>query len=114
VTDFKVIFTGILPNVTEVRLYDETITKVTDDHLEIPIGLPCIDTAMTKAICNPTHVEGSYGNSVVYVDAETTNVSGDPFRVPVKIVSGTSGRVKSFYFASSNSTGKIIWSRGDE
>jgi hypothetical protein len=110
---FKVIKTGILSQLTEVRFYDETVDHVKAEHPEIPIELPCVSTAVENAIVNPTHVESSYSNSYIYVDGGTTNASGDPLRVPVKGVSGNSGRVKTVYFASGNTTPNIIWKRGD-
>jgi hypothetical protein len=104
----------VLSGFVEIRLYDETIEHVIDEHPEVPIELPSIQEAVTKAVTAPTHVEGSYNNSVVFVDANTTNRSGDPLRVPVKHVRGTSGRIKSVYFASTSGERNIIWRRGDE
>lgn len=105
--------TNVIPQVSVVRLYEETITKVKTGHPEVPITLPSMEDAVENAVKNPTHVEKSYSNSYVYVDANSTNVSGDPMRVPVKVVSGTSARVKSIYFASTNSTDNVIWRRSD-
>jgi hypothetical protein len=111
VTDYKVISTSILPVLTEVRLYDETIKHVEEEH-QIPAKLPCIQTAMENAISNPTQIERSYGNSFVYMDAATTNASGDPLRIPVKHVEGTSGRIKTFYFADPPTGADVIYRRG--
>jgi hypothetical protein len=96
---YKVISTSVFSGLTLVRLYDETIEKVEIEHSEIPVRLRCIQAAVENAIIEPTHIERSYGHSYVYTDATTTNASGDPLRVPIKVVEGTSGRVKTFYFA---------------
>lgn len=112
-TDIKVIETGVLDTLTTVHLYDETIVKVATKHPEVPAELPCMVTAVETAISSPTHVEASHSNSFVFVDAGTTNKSGDPLRVPVKVVDGTSGRVKSFYFATPEGEREIIWRRND-
>ena len=112
-TDYYVIFTNILPDVAEVRFYEETVDHVIAEHPEVPIELPSIRTAVGSAITNPTHIESSYNNSLVFVDANTTNASGDPLRVPVKQVSGNSARVKTVYFASSTGEPNIIWRRED-
>jgi hypothetical protein len=115
VTDrnYKLIKTTIIPAVTEVRFYTDTVEKIKEGHPEVPIELPSIMDAAEKAIVAPTHIETSYGNSYVYVDAESTNVSGDPLRVPVKMVTGSSARVKSVYFASTESEHNVIWRRSD-
>jgi hypothetical protein len=97
--DYPSIKTDVLPELTEVRVYSETIEHIKDHHPEIPIELPSFDDALNQTIANPTHVEAGHTGSVVFVDTETTNKSGDPFRVPVKAVSGTSGRVQTAYFA---------------
>lgn len=113
-SDYKVIKTNVIPRFTEVRLYDETVEHVREGHPEVPLELPCVQTAVENAISNPTHVENSHANSVVFVDAHTTNRSGDPLRVPVKgIADTTSGRVKSVYFASTSSLVDPIWRRKD-
>jgi len=114
VSDYKTIRTSVLPQITEVRLYNETVEKVRRGHPEIPVELPCIQTAVESAIVNPTHVERSYVNSFVYTDAGTTNAEGDPLRVPVKNITETSARVKSFYFASPPTEADVVYRRGDE
>ncbi len=112
-TGFIIIKTDTISSVTEVHLYDETLDHIKEEHPEIPVGLPCVTGAIASAISDPTHVETSYSNSYVYVDGNTTNATGDPLRVPVKVVGETSARVRTAYFASSESSEKIIW-RKDE
>jgi hypothetical protein len=108
---FKLITTNVLGTLTEVRIYSETVAHIQEEHPEVPILLPSIETAVTKTLQNPTHIEGSYGNSVVFVDSETTNSSGDPLRVPVKIINGTSGRLRTVYFATPSGPKNVIWRR---
>lgn len=110
--DYKTIKTDVFSNVTEVRLYDETIEHIKEEHKELPIDLPCVQEALTSAIKSPTSIEESYNDSYVYVDAETTNASGDPLRVPVKrIDGGKSARVKTAFFASTDDDAPVVWSR---
>jgi hypothetical protein len=108
--EFTLIKTAVFSGVTEVRFYDETIAHI-QEHEEIPILLPSLFGSIERVIANPTHVETSYGNSYVFVDTETTNASGDPLRIPVKIIEGTSGRLRSVYFASAGGVPNIVWRR---
>jgi hypothetical protein len=107
---FVTMKTTAIPAVTEVRLYAETEQHIREEHPEVPIDLPSVHGAIQKAVEAPTHVEESYANSYVYVDATSTNASGDPLRVPVKVVgTSTSARIKTVYFASTPSSANVIW-----
>jgi hypothetical protein len=107
---FVVMKTTAIPAVTEVRFYADTEQHIRDEHPEVPIDLPSIHGAVRKAIEAPSHIEKSYANSYIYVDKTSTNVSGDPLRVPVKVVgTGTSARVKTAYFASDPSSANVVW-----
>lgn len=106
---YKLIYTNIIRDIKVVRLYDETIRHIMDQHPEIPLELPSIVAAIESAIAKPTHIEMSHSNSFVFVDQTSTNRSGDPLRIPVKKVDGASGRVKTAYFASPGATVNIIW-----
>jgi hypothetical protein len=97
--------------VRTVRLYEETIVYIIEGNPEVPFGLPSFTHAISGAITLPTHVEKSYGSSYVFVDSESTNASGDPLRVPVKLVEGTSGRVTTAFFATTRGPREIIWRR---
>jgi hypothetical protein len=113
-TEFRVFKTRILPQISEVRLYDETLDHVVESHPEVPALLPSLIEAVAATLANPTHVEESHSNSYVFVDKHTTNASGDPFRVPVKWIGGSSGRVKTFYFAETKLPDKkTIWRRDE-
>jgi hypothetical protein len=93
--------TSAVPAVTDVLLYEETVAKVVVGHPEVPIELPSMAEAVKKAIINPTRTQQNRARSVVYIDDATTNAGGDPLIVPCRIVEGTSARVTSIYFASS-------------
>jgi hypothetical protein len=113
-SDFKTIIVTVVPqHVTEVRLYDETIEHVREGHPEIPAEFPCITHAVKETIENPSHIEKSYSNSYVFVNDSSTNHSGDPLRVPIKIVEGTLGRVKTFFFATPDYEPEIVWRKGE-
>lgn len=109
--NFVTIKTTAIPAVTEVRLYAETEQHVREEHPEIPIDLPSVHSAVQKAVEEPTHVEESHADSYVYVDATSTNASGDPLRVPIKLVADTSARVKTAYFAATPAGANVIWRR---
>ena len=98
----------------EIRLYEHTLEHIRQEHPEVPILLPMLQSAVESAVMRPTHVEQSYGNSYVFVDATSTNHSGDPLRVPVKAVTGTSGRVRTAYFASTTSARNVVWRRDND
>jgi len=111
-TDYRVIPTSVI--LTFVRLYDETLIHVADEHKEIgevfPL-LPSAEHAVVTAISSPWVVEQSRPDALVYVDMETTNYAGEPLRIPVKIIEGTLGLVKTFYFASSSSNANVVYRR---
>jgi hypothetical protein len=107
---FVLVKTTAVPAVTEVRFYADTEQHIRDEHPEVPIDLPSIYGAVRKAVEAPSHVEKSYANSYVFVDKTSTNASGDPLRIPVKVVgTSTSARVKTVYFASTPSGANVVW-----
>ena len=104
-----------LPNLTEVRLYDETLEHIAE-HAEFRLQLPSQQTALVEAIANPNRAHDSTsdpGQSVVLV-SESFTYFGDPVHVPVKIVEGTSGRVRTAYFSSGTYGGRLLWSADDD
>lgn len=112
--DYTLVVTAACPLVSEVRLYRETLAHVMREHPEIPVLLPSFAAALEHAIQNPTHIEQSHSNSYVFDDGHTTNRSGDPLRIPVKIIAGTSARVKTAYFAAGGGSPRnIVWRRKD-
>jgi hypothetical protein len=108
---FVLMKTTAIPAVAEVRLYADTEQHIREEHPEVPLDLPSVHGAIKKAVEAPTHVEISYANSYVYVDGTSTNASGDPLRVPVKIVANTSARVKTAYFAATPAGANVVWRR---
>jgi hypothetical protein len=110
--EFLLIKTAVFPAVTDVRFYEETLQHIIEQHPEVPILLPSVNSAVEHGLILPTHIEASYSNSFVFVDAETTNAVGDPLRIPVKIIEGTSARLKTVYFASADQDNQnIVWRR---
>ena len=109
--DFIAVESAIIPEIREIRLYAETVDHVRKHHPEIPASFPTLEFAVLETLRNPTHVEKSYQSSYVFVNTHSMNRSGDPLRVPIKIVAGTSARVKSFYFATPITEPTIIWRR---
>ena len=112
--DYLTIDSTVIDEVSQVRFYEETVDHINEQHPEVKVELPSIFGAVTSTLTNPTHVERSYGTSYVFVDANSTNASGDPLRVPVKVISGTSSVVKTAFFASTTGERDIIWRESDE
>jgi len=108
VSQFKAIPSRVFPAVVEVRIYQDTIEHIRNNHPEIPVELPSFQQAIENAITHPSWIESSRPNTYVFVDKRSSNRSGDPLRVPVKIVSGTSGRVLTAFFASSPSQSVML------
>jgi hypothetical protein len=110
---YIVIATPVFSGVTQVRLYEETVVHITEEHPEVPILLPSIYEAVKQTIVNPTHIEVSAtrANSFVFVDAQTTDAVGGPLRIPVRLVEGTSGRITTAYFAEVTGERDIVWRR---
>lgn len=103
----------VIPEIKFVRFYKDTFLHILENHPEVRIELPSVYGAIGKAIVDPSHVELSYGVSYVFVDFESVNRSGDPLRVPVKLVLPQgSARVRTAYFATVANPA-IIWRRGD-
>ena len=113
---YVTIQTSVIPEVSEVRIYESTIQHVIDHHPEIGrnIHLPVFRAAVHSTLENPTSVEPSHNNSFVFVDENTTDVRGQPLRVPVRVVTGTSARMKTAYFASRSVPIVPIFPRGSD
>ena len=111
--DFQSFQTNIIPAITEVRLYKSTIQHVIEHHEEFLV-LPSIIQAVGDTVVNPTRVAQREKDVFVYTNGNTTNRSGKPLQVPVKIVQGTSARVRSFYYASTTISDTVIWGGSDD
>jgi hypothetical protein len=95
--------------VTDVRFYWETVKKIADGHPEVYIELPSIMSAAIHTLTSPAMVIKSHSNTYVFLDDKTTNASGDPLQVVVRLVAGASGRVTSVYFAKPSSSSEVVW-----
>ncbi|RVG48074.1 hypothetical protein CN162_12560 [Sinorhizobium meliloti] len=107
----RIIRTQVFSTVTDVRLYEETLNHIKEQHPEVPIELPSLMEALSTAIQAPTHVEASHTNSYVFVDSGSTNASGNPLRIPVKVIEGTSGLIKTAFFSDTLKPGTIVYRR---
>lgn len=103
---FRVIKTTAIPNITEVRYYDETIEHIRKQHAEFSSYFPSLDHAICDAIQNPTHVyqanTSPQSSGFRYVSSSTT-YDGNSLVVIVKPIATTSGLVKTAYF-----TGQLL------
>jgi hypothetical protein len=109
---FIEIRTAVIPQIKLILLCESTTEHIVTEHPEM--ALPMLREAVVAAVSTTTtsvHTSRTSSNSVVFVDAGTTNGSGDPLRVPVKIMGQGTGIVRSAYFASSKSHGDVIWRR---
>jgi hypothetical protein len=111
-----VVETSVIPQVRHVRIYESTIQHVIDYHPEIGrnAALPVIQDAVAAAIRDPASVEESYNRSYVFVEENSTDATGNPLRVAVRVVSETSARMKSFYFAEPETEKPVIYRRSDD
>lgn len=100
----------ILSDVQQIVLSQETWDHILKDHGIF--GLPTFQTAIENAVtisATTVHQSRTNPRSVVFVDANSTNIHGEPLRVPVKIVGNSTGFITSAYFAASKSHGDEIW-----
>jgi hypothetical protein len=108
---FRTITSGRIVAVTEVHLYEETWKKIIEGHPEFRLPslyeavVACVESRATDVYISATRPE----DSLVYVDAATTNIHAQPLRVPVRLYAGTtSGWITSAYFATSKTHGTKI------
>lgn len=112
-TDYRVVETSVIPAVSHVRIYDETLTHIAEEHPEFDPFLPSLEHAIIDALANPTSVRASnaaYGGTSYKFTSEDHKRGNNQLVVPVKVVSGTSALVKTAYFADAV-TGDVVWSR---
>lgn len=100
--NFRIITTTAIPDITEVRYYDETIDHIREQHTELKNYFPSLDHAICDAIENPTHVyqtnTSPQSSGFRYTSTRST-YEGNPLIVIVKPIETTSGIVKTAYFA---------------
>lgn len=113
--DFRIIPCNCVPGLVHVRVYAETIQHIFDNHPEISrtfVGTPSFDHALTTTISDPSWVEESYANSVVFVNDSATNWSGQPMRVPVKVLADKqSGYMKTAFFGTTETPDALIYTK---
>ena len=98
---FRIIKTTAIPNITEVRYYDETIEHIREQHAEFSSYFPSLDHAICDAIENPTHVyqasTSPQSSGFRYVSSSST-YGENSLVVIVKPIETTSGLIKTAYF----------------
>jgi len=102
--------TAVIPELHTIQLHESTTEHIRTAHPEL--SYPAMESAVVAAVSTSTtsvHTSRTSANSVVFVDTETTTTSGDPLRVPVKIMGDGIGIIKTAYFASAKSHGDEIW-----
>lgn len=113
--EYRTIISTGWKGLTVVRLYQETMRHIAEEHPELRLQLPSQIDGLIKAIGAPSSVYVSTtdpGRSVVLV-SHKFSYFGDPVHVPVRIVSGTSGRVLTAYFSRGAYAGRLLWSAED-
>jgi hypothetical protein len=104
------------PYLTEVRLYDETMEHIAEQHPEFRLRLPSQRAGLVVGMTNPSRLHASTTDpqrSVVLVSGAFTYF-GDALHVPIRMVQPTSGRVVTAYFSGGTYPGKLLWSVTDE
>jgi hypothetical protein len=114
--DYRTIISKGWHSLTIVRLYEETIGHIAEEHAEFRLQLPSQLEGLMNAIAAPMAVHVSTTDPVrsVVLVSECLTYSSDHVHVPVRIVSGTSGRVLTAYFSSGMYGGRLLWSARDE
>jgi hypothetical protein len=110
--DYKVLTTNAIPQLTEVRFYEETwIGHIIERHTEFVVD-PRGRESIESAVQNPTFVFESTTDprgSVIFM-SDSILIAGNPVLVPVKIITDTtSGRVKTA-IATDDLPVTVIWS----
>ncbi len=111
---YREISSNALPEVTIVRLYASTEQKIETEH-EFGDGLTQAPIDMVvDTISNPTDVYASTGypeGNYIFTSVNNT-YGGNRCIVPVKVIEGTSARVKTALFTECPA-GNLIWSKSD-
>lgn len=113
--EYRTVQVSCVPGLNEVRVYEETLQHVLENHPEISrtfVGAPSFNHAVDVTISDPTFVEKSYANSVVFVNESMTNWDGQPLRVPVKVLSEfQSGYMKTAFFGTTDAPGEFVYKK---
>ena len=112
---YRLVLTRAIPQVTEVRLYDETWEHITEGHPEFAGRLPSLEHAVVNTIAEPTAIHMGRFPFAAFVFTSTNNTKGSgAYRmvVPVTVVAGTSARVSTAMFSREPGTPRV-WTKGD-
>jgi hypothetical protein len=104
--------TAVIPELQTIELYESTTDHIRERHPEL--SYPTMEAAVIAAVSTTTtsvHASRTSKSSVIFVDSQTTNTSGDSLRVPVKIMGDGVGIIRTAYFSSVQSPGEVIWRR---
>lgn len=108
---FILIETTAIPEVSQVRFYEETVPHIVSEHPEFAGELPSVIGAISSTVAEPTavyHSRTTPGRSFVY-SSEGNTRQGAPIYVVVRVVESTSGRVQTAYFSSGGNVGNLAW-----
>ena len=112
---YQIIRTAAISQITVVRYYPETVQHIVEEHPEFAGELPSVMQAISDTVANPTMVyRSNTAASTSFVFCSSQNTFGDlSMYVPVKVVTGTSGVLKTAYFSGSV-RGELIWEASNE
>lgn len=112
---FRSIPIFVVPGLLAVRFYEETRAHIWNSHPELGrifVGLPSFDKAIETALSGPDRVLQSDRNSLVFISQRSTNATGQPLCIPVKLIGvGRSGYVKTAYFGSIRAARGLVYER---
>lgn len=114
-TDYRVVKTTTIKEVSQVRIYDETLPHLGEAHPELRHLIPSLEGAIHDTIARPTEVYASNPPHVSAFKFHSTNHlhGNNSLVVAVKVVEGTSALCKTAYFTG-EVTGTRIWRLGDD
>ena len=113
-TNYWEVISTTIPAVSSVRLYPETVNHIGERHAEV------VDTVgvegILETVSNPTRILESGTDpeqSLVFV-SDSVKYLDNPLFVPVKLVEGTSARVRTAYFFNCDSSvPQVLWEMGN-
>lgn len=114
---FTVIATSAIPEVREVRFYEETIPHIAEQHPEFKTFVPSLEHAIADTIAAPTIVLKSafpHQGSFKFCSTNHTYMGNATLVVPVKVVEGSSALLKTAYFTSNEVKGEIVKGKSND
>lgn len=114
-TDYSIVETSAIKEVTHVRCYDETLPDIAEKHPELDPLIPALEHAIHDTISAPTLV--SQSNNEIHTAgfrfASTNHRRGNQHLVvAVKVIEGTSALLKTAYFTA-GTVGTVLYDGGD-